>query len=482
MRAPLLLLVLACLGGPLRAQPPALDATGSTAEPPTTVVPREGCVTAECHPGVKSHKYLHGPVHVNGCDSCHTLTDPLTHTFTDVRERTATCQLCHVVDAPANSIPHEPFAAGDCLSCHNPHGGRDATLLRGERYADACKTCHRDVTGAHDTVHGPASAGACGACHEPHAARFPRLLSAQGRDLCLRCHVTTGLEIEQQPLVHEPAEGDCMVCHDPHATNHPAILSADPVTLCGGCHADIGATVSTAATQHAAVTTERSCLNCHRAHAGSHAALLRDEPMALCFECHNKTIESDDGSVLPDMKTLIEKGKSLHGVIAQRSCVVCHNIHGGGHRRLLTEEYPSDLYYPFSENAYALCFRCHDRQLVLLSRTDTVTGFRNGDRNLHYVHVNRDTKGRSCRICHDAHAADAERHIRDEVPFGPAGWKLPIKFETIADGGRCGAGCHTALEYRRTDPVVYPAREDSDGWRGEDLVPGVRVEPPKKNR
>ncbi len=473
----------AFLASAVIAQPPALDRTGSTAPAPRTVIPREGCVTAECHPGVKSHRFLHGPVHVNACDSCHRLTDAPSHAFTTAREADKACQLCHVPEVPANAIPHEPFAAGACLSCHDPHGSSEPAMIRGGRYADACKTCHADVTGAHDRVHGPASAGACGACHEPHAARFPRLLNAQGRDLCLRCHVATGLEIDRAAggggVVHEPALGDCMVCHDPHATDEPAMLSADPVTLCTGCHQEVARTLDTAPTQHAAVTTERTCLNCHRAHTASRAALLRDEPQALCFECHNRTIALEDGTTLPDMKSLIEHGRSLHGAVAQRSCIVCHEIHGGGHRRLLTDEYPTDLYYPFSESAYALCFRCHDRQLVLLSRTDSVTGFRNGDRNLHYVHVNRDAKGRSCRVCHDAHAANADRHIRDEIPFGPSGWKLPIRFESLPDGGRCGPGCHPGFEYRRTTPVAYPVNRDGAGWKGEDLVPGVRAEPPR---
>ena len=29
---------------------------------PTTAIPREGCVTAECHANVKNFKVLHGPV------------------------------------------------------------------------------------------------------------------------------------------------------------------------------------------------------------------------------------------------------------------------------------------------------------------------------------------------------------------------------------------------------------------------------------
>ncbi len=457
------------------------DRTGSTISAPVTAIAREGCVTAECHPGIKHHTRLHGPVAVNACDGCHTLKDAATHDFEASRSRNDTCSLCHIVEAPKGEHVHAAFAQGDCLSCHDPHGSEDVALLRGASYGDACKTCHQDVTGAHDRIHGPVSAGACGACHEPHSSTHPRLLVAEGRDLCLKCHVTIGLELESRSVIHAPALGDCMVCHEPHASDHPGVLSTDAASLCAACHEDIVTTASTASTQHAAVTSQRACLNCHAAHASDHAGLLKKDAMALCFECHNQTISLKDGGKLMNMKQLIEKGKSLHGAIAQSSCIKCHEIHGGGHRRLLTNEYPSSIYYPFTESAYALCFSCHDKQMVMLPKTNAATGFRNGEQNLHFVHVNDDTKGRSCTVCHDSHAANRDRHIRDEVPYGPGGWRLPIKYESLPDGGSCGAGCHAPLEYNRTNPVVYPATKDGREWKGEDLVPGVKAEPSKGN-
>lgn len=353
-------------------------------------------------------------------------------------------------------------------------------MLRGKRYADACRSCHQDVAGGHDHVHGPASAGACGACHAPHSSPLPKLLVADGRELCLRCHVSVSLELETRRVVHKPALGDCRTCHAPHSTDTPALLVAEPVTLCTSCHQDIAKQIGKATTQHAAVTTKRECLNCHSPHASDRPRLLKNDEHSLCFECHNKTIKLEDGTVLANIKEVVENRKSVHGAIAERSCVVCHQIHGGEHRRLLTEEYPATLYQSFKEANYALCFSCHDHQLVLLPQTNAVTGFRNGDRNLHFVHVNRGEKSRSCRICHDSHAADRERHFRAEIAYGPAGWKLPIKYERLTDGGRCGAGCHPAFEYNRVKPLVYPAAPKDGAWKGLDLVPGVRAENEEK--
>jgi len=458
-------------------QPEVLDSTGSTAAPPNTIIPRQGCITAECHPGVKEYPFLHGPIQVRGCEGCHELVDPVEHRYDFVAERERMCALCHIPEVTDAPFSHEPFEQGECLSCHNPHGGAGQHLLRGERYVDACLLCHQDMTGAHDTVHGPASVGACGACHEPHTSSLPKLLNTDGRDLCLKCHIRTSLEIESLPVVHAPVLGDCRVCHDPHATDNSSLLIDVPETLCTDCHMHIGSTIANSSTQHAAITTSRTCLNCHSPHASNHAGLLQKDVTHLCFECHNEEIPTDDGDILINMEELIESGKSLHGAVSQRGCIECHDIHGGGHRRLLTNEYPSGIYYPFAESSYALCFSCHDQQLVLLENTESATNFRNGTANLHFEHVNRDKKGRSCKICHDTHAASPENHIRESVPFGPGGWMLPIHFVSLPDGGRCGAGCHQAYEYNRIEPVLYPSVESDNSWNGGDLDPDALNKP-----
>lgn len=448
-------------------------------DPPTTAIARGSCVTEECHAGIKDYPYLHGPVHANACDACHTLTNAAAHTFKQSRDGSEACLLCHVVDIPFGAKEHEPFTQGECISCHDPHGSTDPAMLRGQSYADSCVACHTDMAEAHEHVHGPASAGACGACHEPHASRLPNLLVAEGRDLCLHCHLSTALEIESRRIVHKAVLSDCLICHTAHATDARDLLRSQPTELCTSCHEGIAATMGHAVTQHGAVTTARECLNCHAAHASDRPRLLKKDERTLCYECHDTTIKLDDGTTLANIKNIIEHGNSVHGAIAEHSCVPCHQIHGSEHRRLLTDEYPMDFYQEFSDSTYALCFTCHDLQLALAEETNAVTDFRNGETNLHYVHVNRE-KSRSCRLCHDSHAADRERHIRKEVPFGPAGWKLPIEFERSEDGGRCAAGCHRAYEYNRTTPVVYPTSPLEDGaWKGLDLVPGVLADPPK---
>ena len=82
------------------------------------------------------------------------------------------------------------------------------------------------------------------------------------------------------------------------------------------------------------------------------------------------------------------------------------------------------------------------------------TGFRNGTDNLHYRHVARKQKGRTCLACHSVHASSGQKLINPEgIPFGQ--WKIPIRFVATETGGGCVPGCHRSLDYDRKTPVDY---------------------------
>ena len=66
-------------------------------------------------------------------------------------------------------------------------------------------------------------------------------------------------------------------------------------------------------------------------------------------------------------------------------------------------EFPAGEYAAYSDKEYALCFTCHKRDLLQFPDTSFATDFRDGERNLHYLHVNKSEKGRSCRMCHNIH-------------------------------------------------------------------------------
>jgi hypothetical protein len=104
----------------------------------------------------------------------------------------------------------------------------------------------------------------------------------------------------------------------------------------------------------------------------------------------------------------------------------------------------------------------------LTQKTSGLTNFRNGERNLHFVHVNKSDRGRNCRACHDAHASPNALHVRSSVPYGS--WQMPINFQQTQSGGSCAPGCHKPFEYDREKPVAY------SGGAGAPL-PGARPPP-----
>jgi len=88
---------------------------------------------------------------------------------------------------------------------------------------------------------------------------------------------------------------------------------------------------------------------------------------------------------------------------------------------------------------------------VLTEKTTGLTGFRNGTRNLHFVHVNKADRGRNCRACHESHASAQPLHVRDTTPYG--NWNMPINFKRTETGGSCASGCHKPYAYDRNTPV-----------------------------
>lgn len=446
--------------------PPGVE-PGAVLQPPakpTGPIPYTSCVTSECHANIKQDQFTHGPVNVNACDACHEPVSVEEHTFRLAREESQLCLFCHQVDVLDMPVVHEPLRTGQCMECHAPHGGFDRKLLRSESVGQLCAGCHEDVIRGKTVVHGPVAGEVCSACHAPHASEYPNLLAASGTELCLQCHVTTAEQLATLRVVHGPAAADCQACHDAHASDYPMMLVEDPATLCQSCHDAIQQVIETAVVKHGAVTEEGGCTNCHSPHASDFAMILKQDEVSMCLDCHDQQVRRDDGEKIREVASVLRNSTHVHGPIAQGDCAGCHEVHGGANFRLLTFEYPSEFYAPFAEESYALCFSCHDRSVVLEEKTATLTNFRNGETNLHYLHVNKERKGRTCRACHETHASNNPRHIRQSVPFGPREWELPINFEMTQDGGSCAPGCHKQYEYDRVNPVVY---EQPLGFAGQ---------------
>lgn len=434
---------------------------GAGADPttkPSTSIPPGGCVTEACHASIKNFKVLHGPVNVNACDACHTLKSAEGHTFAPAREQQNLCTFCHKVDLAGAKVTHKPVMEGQCIQCHNPHGGNTNKFTRGKTLNETCARCHKDVMAGKKKVHGPVAAGACDSCHNSHSADHAKLLKAAGKDLCFNCHNEMKNQMAQVKFQHKAVEQDCNACHDPHASDFPMQTKQPPVELCTKCHEKQKTAALDAKVKHSIVTRDDACLNCHTAHGGDLAKLMRSEPQKVCMKCHATPQKAPDGRQVASVEEVLDPNMSKHGPIREGNCSGCHDTHGSDHTRLLTKGYPEPFYQAFSVDKYDLCFSCHDKELVLQKKTKGLTGFRNGEQNLHFLHVNKSDRGRNCRACHETHASVSPMHVRDSVPYG--NWKMPLNFAKTETGGSCSPGCHKQFAYDRNQPVDYTVKPE----------------------
>ncbi len=435
----------------------AADTRPVKAARPKGAIEPAGCVTPECHANVKDYKALHGPVSVNSCDACHTLTDAEAHTYTLRSEKADLCTFCHEFDVKGIPVVHTPVAKGECLGCHDPHGGQTNAFTRESSMAEMCGRCHESIAHDRQFVHEPVRKGECASCHTAHASKFPKLVHAEGAELCISCHDKFQSQMAQVKFRHGAIDEGCNKCHDAHASNQPKQVIDKAPGLCFGCHQDIQRFATGSKIKHSVVMADRACLTCHTSHGSDLASLMTDLPAKICMDCHNEKTNAGRGAVIAAMPELSDPKTIKHGPIRDGQCSGCHNTHGSDTPLLLVRTNASAFYQEFSEENYGLCFSCHDPKIATEQYTRAMTGFRNGDRNLHFVHANQGTKGRNCSVCHSTHASNNDRHIHDKVPFGK--WQLPIGFKTEADGGACSPGCHVPYSYNRVSPVPMPATQ-----------------------
>ena len=430
--------------------------TALAADMPTKL--GKSCLEGDCHGDFKKKGNVHGPVDLGHCTACHEVVNEEDHFFGLVREGRELCEKCHSGHVSGKNV-HAPVEQGECLECHNPHTSGNKFLLPEKTVAKLCANCHK-ITDGKKHLHGPVAVGECSVCHDTHSSDHPKLLSVEPKELCVSCHVVTKDELEKFEFIHEAAKGDCVGCHDPHGADNPEMLKAEAPELCYTCHEDIKEKVDNSIIQHSVVSQKGGCLKCHTPHASTIKYILKDDPAAICQSCHDKPMGVGRDDILPSFSAEIKDKKYLHGPVKDKDCNGCHTAHGSEHFRLLNKEYPPLFYAPYAEENYELCFSCHSKDLALEDKTTKLTDFRNGNQNLHFLHVNKARRGRTCRACHETHASNLPKHIRASVPYGR--WDLPIKFEKSETGGSCAPGCHKAYEYDRVAPLDYFVPEADD--------------------
>jgi predicted CXXCH cytochrome family protein len=436
--------VLFTLGGIVLLASALAGPPGALAEPQGP----DKCLSASCHANYGKAKFVHGPVGAGVCTPCHRPHKDYTpekhnaSNFTMAAKGKDLCFICHenLKKVMTGKFVHGPVAMGDCIACHDPHQSDSKFSMKKPTTSALCFSCHENKMTIKPFLHGPVAAGDCNVCHNPHAADNKYQLMATGNDLCFLCHEDRRAEFTRKS-VHKPVTESCAKCHDSHNADFKYLLSKDQVPLCLECHVKMDEHLKKVKGQHSALK-KGPCTTCHTPHSSNFVRQLKKSTKEICYDCHK------------DIGGRVQASKSLHGPVQQDDCYACHDSHGSDFTQILKKFFPPEFYTEYKTENYNICWDCHNKDVAVSEVTTTLTGFRNGGRNLHFVHVNK-KKGRSCKACHEAHAGNQDKHIRPDVPFGGGGWKLPIQYTRNATGGNCVVGCHRELSYDREAPVKY---------------------------
>ncbi|NOX18907.1 MAG: hypothetical protein GXO87_11570 [Chlorobi bacterium] len=409
---------------------------------------KKGCLADGCHGDFLQMEDIH-PAIEDGCDNCHDQSydnhpDRKGKEFKLTDDLSALCFDCH--DEPDDKmVTHEAFASGECVSCHSPHSSDNPYLLLSENVGELCAKCHEIENSERVVKHGPTVSGQCNVCHEPHQSVNAKLLKEKSPQLCFNCH-TDKEKLLTMPTVHAAYEGSCLDCHDPHDSKYKYLVNEKLPDLCLECHDDMGDEIKTAQTVHKIINIDKSCVSCHFPHASETKTLLIAEGKKLCFTCHNKEYKDPDRT-LKNIYKIVTKAKYPHEAVSKGECTGCHFPHSSDNFYLLNAKFPFGSYAGGADpENFALCFKCHNSDALSLERTTKATNFRNGDKNLHYLHISKN-KGRNCTLCHSVHGAKKPHIIANTVPFGK--WQMPLNYKALEDGGSCAPGCHGKLEYKR---------------------------------
>jgi len=410
---------------------------------------RSDCTTAKCHGDkMANQQFVHGPVGAGVCISCHNPHGSFRKNQL-ARDDRDMCMVCHEAKQEEfdKEVVHAPVEEG-CSDCHDPHQSDMRFQLKGDgkgkSVSTLCFNCHDETIFLKKFQHGPVGGGDCIACHNAHAANVEKLLIAPKTEgnLCFQCHADRrdSFNLKQ---VHKPVKEDCGLCHDPHSSDHKMQLYKAQNVLCKECHQKTSPKlfeeISGAKFKHVPVDEGR-CVDCHRAHSSNYKPLLNDTLEKLCFQCHTELGDE------------VVESKFRHGPVKTGDCTACHNkIHGSTYVKLLGRAFPMNFYDQYSPKKYDLCFGCHNKDIAKKKTTEKLTNFRDGQLNLHFLHVNK-KKGRTCTACHGAHASTQAKHVREEVPFG--GWSYPIQYTKTKNGGTCVVGCHAPKTYDRVKPLL----------------------------
>ena len=381
-----------------------------------------------------------------------------------------------------------------CLTCHRKQywSSNPSTHMTSTKPFTAAQGAH--------TGYATVASNGCESCHKPHTANAPqRSLKGVEEQTCTPCHgpnaVGRNIQAEFQktythpaysvtPSVHDPTEGpttpnhtlpeasaatprhaECEDCHNPHAS-YAATATAPKASgkLAGVWGISRNNTIVLPSGSPPSVNEYEICFKCHADSANMPQANSAPAPPYPNRQAPqwNKRLQFDSTAVsyhpieAPARATSSPSLKSPWTLNSIISCTDCHDNdtgpnaptpgtgpsgpHGSSYKHLLVARYDMDNSNTAeSAAAYALCYKCHDRTIVL-----SATSCREHNR-----HVSNENA--SCSICHDphgissaqgtttnnAHLVNFDRRFVTPSSSGVLRWE-----QTSPGRGRCYLTCH----------------------------------------
>ena len=280
------------------------------------------------------------------------------------------------------------------------------------------------------------SSFACDSCHANHQAGSAQhlLKSNVAEQNCLVCHSGTTARKNVAADFQKPSQHPITLNRQAHSAVEDPVNPATRHVVCADCHDG-----------HAATTVKATAPNASGALAnltgvtsagGVIKPLLKE--YELCFRCHADSLARGPAVVSRQYiqtNTRLQfatDNQSFHPVEAVGNnrtgvpslvtpwtvnsvmyCTDCHNSdtspgaggagangpHGSIYRPILERNLTLVDHQPESAAAYALCYKCHDRNVILSSRSFP----------LHRSHIVMDEA--ACTTCHDSHGAANAPHL-----------------------------------------------------------------------
>jgi len=308
----------------------------------------------------------------------------------------------------------------------------------------------------------------CASCHVGHGSRQTPMLPATEVETCLLCHgdAMGKSEARNKGLLGPAAEVTSVAGDFRKPSRHP---------LGDARRSRSGRAYPKASSQANVVSSFLLCTDCHDPHYEVKSARrgksdtarakemvdargTRRAEYELCYRCHGSEGRASRGG--EDIRRLLRPGNpSFHPVEAtgrnsdvpslvapyteqsRISCTDCHGSeqaggtrgpHGSAFEPILKAHFGREDGRPESAYEYALCYRCHNRSVVL-----SPAGFPE-----HREHV-VDAKT-SCRTCHNSHGSTQYPHLIDfDTRTVFANSKGQLRYRDLGvRHGSCGLRCH----------------------------------------